>query len=78
MEAIEEGEKYSCSLDVFLGEVRVWSSSHFSRFYVDEKCVLELTDLGDLRLKGKNERVGWKSGTSRQGVKVNSHVVFLD
>ncbi|XP_057808274.1 PAN domain-containing protein At5g03700-like [Salvia miltiorrhiza] len=71
VEAIEEGEtnKYCCSLDVFLGEVRVWSSAHFSRFYVDEKCVLQLTDLGDLRLKAKNERVGWKSGTSKQGVK---------
>ncbi|KAL1545423.1 G-type lectin S-receptor-like serine/threonine-protein kinase [Salvia divinorum] len=69
VEAVEGGERFSCSLDVFLGELRVWSSAHFSRFYVHEKCVLEFNDLGDLRLKGKNGRVGWKSGTSRQGVK---------
>ncbi|KAH6757143.1 hypothetical protein C2S53_014783 [Perilla frutescens var. hirtella] len=69
VEAVEEIEKYSCSLDVFLGDVRVWSSGHFSRFYADEKCVLELTEFGNLRLKGQNERVGWKSGTSKQGVK---------
>ncbi|XP_047978089.1 G-type lectin S-receptor-like serine/threonine-protein kinase At5g24080 [Salvia hispanica] len=69
VEAVEEAQRFSCSLDVFLGEVRVWSSAHFSRFYVDEQCVLEFNDIGDLRLKGQNERVGWKSGTSTQGVK---------
>lgn len=74
VEAIEEVKKYSCSLDVFLGDVRVWSSGHFSRFYADEKCVLELTGSGNLRLKRENERVGWKSGTSKQGVKVNFYV----
>ena len=78
VEAVEEAQRFSCSLDVFLGEVRVWSSAHFSRFYVDEQCVLEFNDIGDLRLKGQNERVGWKSGTSTQGVKVkNFYVVFL-
>ncbi|PIN01616.1 hypothetical protein CDL12_11613 [Handroanthus impetiginosus] len=61
--------KYSCSLDIFLGDVRVWSSGHLSRFYTTEKCVIELTQYGDLRLKGKKERVGWRSGTSGQGVK---------
>ncbi|XP_075498939.1 PAN domain-containing protein At5g03700 [Primulina tabacum] len=66
VEAVDE--KYSCSLDVFLADVRVWSSGHLSRFYTTEKCVLELTKDGDLRLKGQKERVGWRSGTSGQGV----------
>ncbi|KAJ1379791.1 S-locus-specific glycoprotein/EP1, partial [Sesbania bispinosa] len=60
--------KYSCSLEVFLGDVKVWNSGHYSRFYVSEKCLLELTKDGDLKLKGPNERVGWKTGTSGQGV----------
>ncbi|XP_038903590.1 EP1-like glycoprotein 3 [Benincasa hispida] len=60
--------QYSCSLQVFLGEVRVWSSGHFSRFFTAEKCVLELTADGDLRLKGPTGHVGWRTGTSRQGV----------
>ncbi|KAI3474267.1 hypothetical protein Pfo_029055 [Paulownia fortunei] len=67
VEAVDE--KYSCSLDIFLGDVRVWSSGHLSRFYTTEICVLELTQYGDLRLKGQKERVGWRSGTSGQGVK---------
>ncbi|KAG8377103.1 hypothetical protein BUALT_Bualt09G0133700 [Buddleja alternifolia] len=61
-------DKYSCSLDIFLGDVKVWSSGHLSRFYTTEKCVLQLTQHGDLRLKGQNERIGWRSGTSGQGV----------
>ncbi|XP_059668116.1 G-type lectin S-receptor-like serine/threonine-protein kinase SD2-5 [Cornus florida] len=61
-------QKYSCSLDVFLGDVKVWSSGHFSRFYTSEKCVLELTQDGDLQLKGQKERLGWRTGTSGQGV----------
>ncbi|XP_020233464.1 PAN domain-containing protein At5g03700 isoform X2 [Cajanus cajan] len=61
--------KYSCSLEVFLGDVKVWDSGHYSRFYTTEKCLLELTMDGDLRLKGPKERVGWKTGTSGQGVK---------
>ncbi|GER55744.1 curculin-like lectin family protein [Striga asiatica] len=64
-----ENEKYSCSIDVFLGEVKVWSSGHLSRFYAVEKCVLELTENGDLRLKGEKELIGWRSGTPGQGVK---------
>ncbi|GMN40507.1 hypothetical protein TIFTF001_009727 [Ficus carica] len=60
--------KYSCSLEVFLGDVRVWNSGHYSRFYVSEKCALELTEDGDLRLKGPRGRVGWRTGTSGQGV----------
>ncbi|KAF5952404.1 hypothetical protein HYC85_010348 [Camellia sinensis] len=66
VEAVEE--KYSCSIDVLLGDVRVWSSGHLSRFYATEKCVVELTQGGDLQLKGQKEQVGWRSGTSGQGV----------
>ncbi|XP_059428205.1 G-type lectin S-receptor-like serine/threonine-protein kinase SD2-5 isoform X2 [Corylus avellana] len=47
---------------------RVWNSGHYSRFYTWDKCVLELTDDGDLRLMGPNEQVGWRTGTSGQGV----------
>ncbi|KAL2541422.1 D-mannose binding lectin protein with Apple-like carbohydrate-binding domain [Abeliophyllum distichum] len=66
VEAINEN--YLCSLDIFLGDVKVWSSSPLSQFYTREKCVLELTLYGDLRLKDENERIGWRSGTSGQGV----------
>ena len=62
--------KYSCSLEVFLGDVRVWNSGHYSRFYTTEKCMLELTDDGDLRLNGPKEQIGWKTGTSGQAVEV--------
>lgn len=69
---VEEGinGKYSCSLEVFLGDVKVWDSGHYSKFYTSEKCFLELTKDGDLRLKGPKGIVGWKTGTSGQGVKV--------
>ncbi|KAI9116054.1 hypothetical protein K1719_012984 [Acacia pycnantha] len=60
--------KYSCSLQVLLGDVKVWDSGHYSRFYTTEKCLLELSQDGDLRLKGPKEQVGWKTGTSGQGV----------
>ncbi|CAL0328338.1 unnamed protein product [Lupinus luteus] len=60
--------KYSCSLEVFLGDVKVWDSGHYSRFYITEKCLLEFTRDGDLLLKGPNEQVGWKTGTFGQGV----------
>ncbi|KAI4353513.1 hypothetical protein L6164_002457 [Bauhinia variegata] len=60
--------KYSCSLQVFLGDVKVWDSGHYSRFYTTVKCVLKLTVDGDLRLEGQKGRVGWKTGTSGQGV----------
>lgn len=68
VEAINE--KYSCSLDVFLGNVKVWSSGHLSPFYTTDKCMLDFTESGDLQLKGQEDRVGWRSGTSGQGVKV--------
>ncbi|GAU17209.1 hypothetical protein TSUD_178390 [Trifolium subterraneum] len=61
--------RFSCSLLVFLGDVKVWDSGHYSRFYVTGKCLLEFTMDGDLRLKGPNETLGWKTGTSGQGVK---------
>jgi len=64
--------KFSCSLLVFLGDVKVWDSGHYSKFYVTGKCSLEFSLDGDLRLKGPNEIVGWKTGTSGQGVKVRS------
>ncbi|RDY11206.1 PAN domain-containing protein, partial [Mucuna pruriens] len=72
--------KYSCSLQVFLGDVKVWDSGHYSRFYTTEKCLLELTRDGDLRLKGPKERVGWKTGTSGQGVKIlrTGNLVLVD
>ncbi|KAK8573091.1 hypothetical protein V6N13_099906 [Hibiscus sabdariffa] len=60
--------KYSCSLEVFLGDVKVWNSGHYSKFYTFDVCVLELTQDGDLQLKGPKDRVGWQTGTSGQGV----------
>ncbi|KAK1562017.1 hypothetical protein Q3G72_004947 [Acer saccharum] len=60
--------RFACSIEVFLGDFKVWNSGHYSRFYVSEKCVLELTENGDLHLMGPNERIGWKTGTSGQGV----------
>lgn len=72
IEAINE--KYSCSLQVFLGDVKVWNSGHYSHFYTSEKCVLELNEDGDLRLKGgptpTDHKVGWRTGTYGQGVQV--------
>ncbi|XP_030541904.1 PAN domain-containing protein At5g03700 [Rhodamnia argentea] len=62
------GGNYSCSLEVFLGDVKVWSSGHSSRFYVEDRCALELAADGDLRLKGPDERIGWRTGTSGQAV----------
>ncbi|KAF5476368.1 hypothetical protein F2P56_008092 [Juglans regia] len=60
--------RYSCSLEVFLGDVKVWNSGHYLRFYTWDICVLELTGDGDLRLKGPKEQVGWRTGTSGQAV----------
>ncbi|KAG6643525.1 uncharacterized protein LOC122275368 isoform X2 [Carya illinoinensis] len=60
--------RYSCSLEVFLGDVKVWNSGHYVRFYTWDICVLELTGDGDLRLKGPKEQVGWRTGTSGQAV----------
>ncbi|KDP22796.1 hypothetical protein JCGZ_00383 [Jatropha curcas] len=60
--------KYSCSLQVFLGDAKVWNSGHYSPFFTSDKCVLELTKDGDLQLKGQREQVGWRTGTHGQGV----------
>lgn len=62
--------KYACSLGVFLGDVKVWDSDHFTRFYTSERCALELTTDGDLQLKGAKEQVGWRTATFGQGVEV--------
>ncbi|CAK7343642.1 unnamed protein product [Dovyalis caffra] len=59
---------YSCSLEVFLGDVKVWNSGHYSHFYTSDKCLLELTKDGDLQLKGPKDQIGWRTGTSGQGV----------
>ncbi|KAK8709557.1 hypothetical protein V6N13_060572 [Hibiscus sabdariffa] len=60
--------KYSCSLEVFLGDFKVWNSGHYSQFYTTDSCVLELSEDGDLLLMGPKDRVGWRTGTSGQGV----------
>ncbi|KAL1199785.1 G-type lectin S-receptor-like serine/threonine-protein kinase [Cardamine amara subsp. amara] len=60
--------RYLCSLQVFLGDVKVWSSGHYSKMYVSSKCIIELTNDGDLRLKSNNKHIGWRSGTSGQSV----------
>ncbi|KFK34414.1 hypothetical protein AALP_AA5G141500 [Arabis alpina] len=69
MEANDDNDgRYLCYLQVFLGDVKVWSSGHYSKMYVSNKCIIELTKDGDLRLKSSNKHVGWRSGTSGQGV----------
>lgn len=68
--------KYSCSLEVFLGDVKVWNSGHYSPFYTPDVCVLHLTEDGDLQLKGPKDRIGWRTGTSGQGVEVKLKVVL--
>ena len=62
--------RYACSLEIFLGNVKIWSSGHQSKFYTSDICTLELIKMGDLRLKGPNEVIGWRTGTSGQGVEV--------
>ncbi|KAI3507304.1 hypothetical protein L1887_22244 [Cichorium endivia] len=66
VEATED--KYVCSFEVFLGNVKVWSSCHLSRFFTSEKCVLHLTRDGDLRLTGHNDEIGWRTATYGQGI----------
>ncbi|KAI3759930.1 hypothetical protein L1987_50317 [Smallanthus sonchifolius] len=67
VEAVEG--KYVCSFDVFLGDFKVWSSSHLSRFFTTEKCVIGLTRDGDLRLTGHDDQIGWRTATYGQGIK---------
>ncbi|KAL4557791.1 hypothetical protein LXL04_035981 [Taraxacum kok-saghyz] len=61
-------DKYVCSLEVFLGNFKVWSSSHSSRFFTSQKCVLSLTRDGDLQLTGHNGVIGWRTATHGQGI----------
>ncbi|PKA51862.1 G-type lectin S-receptor-like serine/threonine-protein kinase SD2-5 [Apostasia shenzhenica] len=68
VEAIALGE-YRCSLVVLLGDVEVWSSDHLLRFLVRRGCTLKLAGDGDLQLSDMAvRRVGWRTGTSFQGV----------
>lgn len=69
--------KFSCSLEVFLGDVKVWDSGHYWKFHTKGKCEMELTKDGDLRLKGAKQRVGWRTGTSGQGVQVQPLCFFF-
>ncbi|XP_030479754.2 G-type lectin S-receptor-like serine/threonine-protein kinase SD2-5 isoform X3 [Cannabis sativa] len=66
VEAIEE--KFFCCLEVFLGDVKVWNSCHYTRFYMVDKCVLDFTQDGVLNLKGSKDTIGWTTATSGQGV----------
>ncbi|PIA58071.1 hypothetical protein AQUCO_00500182v1 [Aquilegia coerulea] len=59
---------HSCSLGVFLGDYRVWNSAHFMQFYARGICMLELTKYGNLQLRDSKGGIGWRSGTSLQGV----------
>ncbi|ONK77087.1 uncharacterized protein A4U43_C02F2970 [Asparagus officinalis] len=59
----------SCFLAVLLGDVKVWGSDHFMKFWADGACVIELTQDGDLQVQDRNGHVGWSSGTSGLGVK---------
>ncbi|ESQ45344.1 hypothetical protein EUTSA_v100103480mg, partial [Eutrema salsugineum] len=68
MESSDDNRRYVCSLQVFIGDVRVWNSGHYSKMYVFNKCIFELSKDGDMRLKSSNKHVGWRSGTSGQGV----------
>lgn len=70
MESSDYKGRYLCSIQVFFGDVRVWSSGHYTKMYVSNKCIFELTEDGDMRLKRNNKHVGWRSGTSEQGIEV--------
>ncbi|KAI7745104.1 hypothetical protein M8C21_017804, partial [Ambrosia artemisiifolia] len=50
----------------FRAGLMVWSSSHLSRFFTTEKCVISLTWDGDLRLTGQNGQIGWQTATHGQ------------
>ncbi|GJX76621.1 G-type lectin S-receptor-like serine/threonine-protein kinase SD2-5 [Tanacetum coccineum] len=67
IEAIDE--KYICSFDIFLGDFKVWSTSHLSPFFTYEKCVIDFTRGGDLRLTGHDDEMGWRTATFGQGIK---------
>ncbi|KAH7672538.1 Non-specific serine/threonine protein kinase protein [Dioscorea alata] len=59
---------YSCSLSVFLGPLKVWSSDHFSPFSPSTTCVLDLTSNGVLQVHDGFGLVGWQTSTFSQQV----------
>ncbi|KAI3927118.1 hypothetical protein MKX01_029886 [Papaver californicum] len=67
VEASSNGS-FSCSLQVFLGEFKVWDSGHTLKFYPKNRCMLEFTEGGDLSLRGSERQIGWTSETSGQRV----------
>lgn len=69
--------RYLCALVVLFGEMEVWNSRRFSLFFPLELCVLELMESGVLQLRDSSGRIGWRTGTSGQGVEVTFlHAVF--
>lgn len=66
--------RYSCSMVVLLGGLKVWSSDHSARFTPAGSCILDLTVDGDLQIKDSTGRVGWRSGTPGVGVQVTCHL----
>lgn len=70
--------RYLCALVVLFGEMEVWNSRRFSLFFPLELCVLELMENGVLQLRDSSGRIGWRTGTSGQGVEVTFlHAVFM-
>ncbi|KAL5974718.1 hypothetical protein ACLOJK_031388 [Asimina triloba] len=63
------GGRYLCELAVFLGDVKVWNSGRFSRFYAAGSCILQLLETGLLQLSDSDGRVGWRIGAYGQGIK---------
>ncbi|KAJ1286009.1 hypothetical protein BS78_03G321000 [Paspalum vaginatum] len=68
-EAAGGAGRYTCSMAVLLGGVKVWASDHLDKFVARALCRLELTEDGQLRLTDGTGNVGWLSGTAGQGVK---------
>ncbi|CAN1134227.1 EP1-like glycoprotein 2 [Linum perenne] len=82
VESVDPG-RFSCSLEVFLGDFKVWNSGHYSPFFTMDECVVELDEDGELQLRGNDNRLGWRSGTSAQGVErlvimKNGNLVLVD
>ncbi|KAI3836650.1 hypothetical protein MKX03_034933 [Papaver bracteatum] len=71
---------FSCSLQIFLEDFKVWDSGHILKFYPKNKCMLEFTEGGVLLLRGSERQIGWTSGTSGQGVELLriGNLVLLD
>ncbi|CAN1316112.1 hypothetical protein LINPERPRIM_LOCUS29943 [Linum perenne] len=77
VESLDPG-RFSCSIEVFLGDFKVWNSGHYSPFFTMDECVVELDEDGELQLMGNDGRLGWRSGTSAQGVEVLAINITLD